>query len=104
MRTFLTILILVLLATGCANDEVLRAAIEKDLRTSLSTGDSRAKVEALLQAKQLGFSFDEFNRRYQIRIDPKDKRIDQRVIMVYIYLDEAMCFKEVEVKNSYTLL
>lgn len=105
MRTLSIFLVLVsLLAVGCTNDEMLRASIEKDLRVSLAIGDSRATIEQVLRTKKLDFSFDDFNRRFQIRIDPKEKRSDQRIIMVYVYLDDAMRFKDVEVRNSYTVL
>lgn len=95
---------LVIALVGCANDEALRASVEKELNASLSIGDGRAKIESVLKEKKMPFNYNLLEHRYETGIDPKEKRSVKRVITVDIYLDGSDCLKLIEVRNTYTYL
>jgi len=106
MRIALSLSVFLLsLLVGCKDpDEVLRAQIERDLWSSLAVGDPAEKIERVLKEKRMDFSFDEFAQRYQTGVDPNEKRMVQRVVSVWVYVDDSKRLTRIEVRNSYTFL
>jgi hypothetical protein len=90
---------------GCFDsDEVLRARVENELRANLAVGDSAEKVERVLKEEGLPFDFDRFNHRYQAGFVPKEKRMIERFVGIYVYVDQSKRITRIEVTNSYTFL
>jgi hypothetical protein len=97
------------LCGGClgipfAQDEVLRAKVEKGLWAQLAVGDPAEKIERVLRDQGLSYSFDRLGSRYQSVVEPKEKRMILRKVGILIFVDESGRLTKIEVRNSYTYL
>jgi hypothetical protein len=83
---------------GCLNER----EIEKLLYSELQPGDNREKVESVLTANGIAFSYDRFQHRYQATL--ADQQCGpNRAISVYITLDDSMRLSEIRVFESFTM-
>ena len=99
----------VVLVGGCsdnagsahADDLPLAHQVQVEFSAALKPGDSAEKIEAFLGNRGLGFSYDEFQNRYQAVI--RSEKTDFHAIQIYVNVDAEKRFLSVEAFDSYTM-
>jgi hypothetical protein len=88
------------MSTVPAGRDVTPALIERDLRAALEVGDPARKIEGVLLAQHLPFSFDSRRGRYQCLIPPGEQKTGAQTVQVLVYVDDAMRLSRIEVITS----
>ncbi len=76
--------------------------VRANLEEQLHVGDSREKIEAVLQSIGIRYSYDEFSNRYQSTVREECGKFE--AVSVYVNLDDQGRLSAIEVFNSYTWL
>lgn len=75
--------------------------VRRLIDAELHFGTDSQEIEAFFERHGITYSYDRFQHRYQAIIRDVSPALDQAVV-IYIYIDEAGCFKHFEVHNSFT--
>lgn len=101
IRLFAALFLMWSLSGCCAGlDE---GKIRSDFSAELQVGDSREKIERVLERHRIDFSFDEHQHRYQSNIRGENCTFDKSIIL-YVYVDPSMRMLRIETSDSYTFL
>ncbi len=84
---------------GCLDKD----SIEKMLLKKIRVGDTRVKIESVLNSEGIGFSYDRFRDRYQATIRNEECDKQYKAISVYLYLDKTEKLSKLEVLETFTM-
>jgi hypothetical protein len=94
----------VVFGIGQVSDVMLLRRIDRDLRSSLVTGDNPEKIERVLRNEKLEFAFDPYANRYQAIFRVESRFIPRGDVGVYVYVDQGKRLIRIEARNTYTFL
>ena len=87
---------------GCSGGvDTTPEAVEAEISAALHKGDSAEAIERYLEQRNLPFSYDRFNNRYQSII--RDPDSNAHAITILVLLDDQKRYVDVEARDSYTL-